>query len=230
MGVKIKGDVTEYYSDGVAIQPNYSLTEKNDGTIEGQVTFICDNNRILNLPQMNSAHPRDNRCELYNREITYLGLNQIQLTGSYFGLVSNKTDPILSYTPNTNQEPVTSHPDFTTFAGTIDDPKNGASWRRNDDGSVEFLGFYDPEITDLFSVEFYLSPATLLSLTYWQRNKPALGRRMQRKSSIAGFTKPADVKEFLVLDFPYRQVGNFYQVTELIMGSGPNGFSKILYP
>jgi hypothetical protein len=38
------------------------------------------------------------------------------------------------------------------------------------------------------------------------------------------------VKEFLVIDYPYRQVGSFYQVTEQIMGSGPNGFSSILYP
>jgi len=164
---------------------------------------------------------------MYNREITYMGLHRIQLTGSYFGLVSSKTDPILSYTPNTNQEPITSHPNFETFAGTKLAPLNGAQF---DADTGEFLGFYDQSITDLFGVSFYLVPTTLLSLSYWTSDVPKLGRRMTRRASIPGFKKPADVKEFLVMDYPYRQVGNFYQVTELIMGSGPNGFSTILYP
>jgi len=227
MAIKKKGDITEYYADGVAIQPNFSLVEKNDGTIEGQVIYICDRTRFGNLPQMGSVHPREPRCELYNREITYLGLHRIQLTASYFGIVSKKTDPILSYTPNTNQEPITSHPNFATFAGTKFDPLNGAQF---DADTGEFLGFYDQSITDLFGVSFYLVPTTLLSLSYWTSDVPKLGRRMTRRESIPGFKKPADVKEFLIMDYPYRQVGNFYQVTELIMGSGPNGFSNIIYP
>ena len=227
MALTKKGSVTDYYSDGVAIQPNFSLTEKNDGTIEGQVVFVCDITKFNNLPQMGSVHPREPRCELYNREITYQGLYKVQMTGSYFGLVSKKTDPILSYIPNTNQEPITSHPSFTTFAGTLAAPLNGAKF---DADTGEFLGFYDQTITDLFGVQFYLVPATMLSLSYWTSDVPSLSRRMTRKSSIPGFKKPSDIKEFLVLDYPYRQVGNFYQVTEQIMGSGPNGFSTTLYP
>jgi len=227
MAIKKKGDIQDYYSDGVAIQPNFSLTEKNDGTIEGQVIYICDKNRFNNLPQMGSAHPREARCELYNREITYLPLDRVQMVGSYFGLVSKKTNAILSYTPNTNQEPVTSHPNFTTFAGTADAPLNGATF---DTDTGEFLGFYDQTITDLFGVQYYLTPSTLLSRSYWTSDVPSLSRRMRRVATVDGFRKPADVHEFLILDYPYRQIGNFYQVTELIMGSGPNGFSATLYP
>lgn len=227
MSRTVKGDIREYYADGVAIQPNFSLTEKNDGTIEGQVVFECDQDDFNNLPQMNSPHPRESRCELYNREITYMPLRKIRMTGSYFGLVSSKTDPVINYTPNLNQDPVTAHPDFVSFAGTSTAPLNGAKF---DQETGEFLGFFDPTITDLFGVEFYLVPATLLSLTYWTRDVPSLGRRMTRKPSIPDFKKPDDVKEFLILDYPYRKVGNFFQVTEQIMGSGPNGFSQILYP
>jgi len=227
MSIANKGRITDYYADGIAIQPDYELVEKNDGTIEGQVIFECDISRIGNLPQLSNPHPRDNRCECYNRAITYGRLNKVKLTASYFGLTSAKTDPILSYTPNTNQDPVTSHPDFETFAGNRDSPENGAKF---DEDTGEFLGFFDPSIKDLFGAEFYLVPATLLSLTYWTRNIPSLSRRMSRKSSVPGFRKPPDVKEFLILDTPYRQVGSFYQVTEQIMGSGPNGFSSILYP
>jgi len=126
MALTKKGSITEFYSDGVAIQPNYSLTEKNDGTIEGNVTFECDIAHFNNLPRMKAPHPRDNRCELYNRDITYLPLEKVRMVGSYFGLVSKKTDPILSYIPNTDKDPIETHPLFQDFAGTKAAPINGA--------------------------------------------------------------------------------------------------------
>jgi hypothetical protein len=224
--IQRNGNVTEYYADGVAIQPNYSLTEKNDGTIEGNVTFMTDMDRFGNLPQMKSPHPRESRCEIYNREITYLPLRKVQLVASYFGLISNKTEPVLAYTPNTDKEPIETHPLFEEFAGTKASPKNGAKF---DDDTGEFLGFYDQAIKDLFGAAHYLVPATMVSLTYWQSSVPSLARRMSIKASVPGFRKPSDVKDFLLLDIPYRQIGSFYQVTEQYLGSGPNGFSKKIY-
>lgn len=226
MPLQKKGSVTEFYADGVAIQPNYSLVEKNDGTIEGNVIFECDVSYFANLPRMKSAHPRESRCEIYNREITYMGLKKVRLTASYFGLVSSKTDPIISYTPNTDKEPIETHPLFQEFAGTRSSPKNGAKF---DDDTGEFLGFYDQSIKDLFGTAHYLVPATMVSLTYWQSSVPSLTKRMSIKASISGFRKPSDVKDFLLLDIPYRQIGSFYQVTEQYLGSGPNGFSKKIY-
>lgn len=227
MSLTIKGDITEYYADGVAIQPNFELEERDDGTIQGQVIFECDESKFNNLPQRGAYHPREPRCQMYNRVLTYLPLRKIRLTATYFGLVSKTTEPVISYTPNTNQEPVTAHPDFATFAGDVNAPLNGAAF---DQDTGEFLGFFDQTVTDLFGVQYYLTPATLLSRTYWTSEVPKPGRRMKIVPSIKGFIKPADVKEFMILDFPYRQIGAFYQITELIMGSGPNGFSRTLYP
>lgn len=224
--IRKKGSVTEYYANGVAIQPNYSLTEKNDGTIEGNVTFMTDMDHFANLPRMKSPHPRESRCEVYNREITYLPLRKVQLVASYFGLISNKTEPVLAYTPNTDKEPIETHPLFEDFAGTKASPKNGAKF---DDDTGEFLGFFDQSIKDLFGVGHYLVPSTMVSLTYWQSSVPSVSKRMSIKSSIPGFRKPSDVKNFLLLDLPYRQIGSFYQVTEQYLGSGPDGFSTKIY-
>jgi hypothetical protein len=112
------------------------------------------------------------------------------------------------------------------LAGSQSDPKNGAQF---DNETGEFLGFFDPSIADLFGAEYYLSASTAVSLTYWQNSTPSLRRRMSIVSSVPGFRKPSDCKNFLLLDFPYRQIGPFYQVTELYLGSGPNGWSKQLY-
>ena len=222
MATVIKGSITDYSANGVVAQPGYSLTEKNDGSIEGNVVFECDAANFFNLPQMGDAHPSDSRCELYNREITYMALGKIRMTGSYFGIVSSPTDSILSYSPNVDREAIETHPNFATF-GTAE---NGAKF---DSETGEFLGFFDREIPELFGVAHYLSPSTMVSLTYWTSNPPSLSRRMSIVSSVDGFTKPDDVADFLLTDMPYRQVGSFYQVTEQYIGSGPNGWSEILY-
>jgi hypothetical protein len=155
-----------------------------------------------------------------------MGLEKVQLVASYFGLVSKKTDPIISYNPNTNKEPLETHPDFQTFAGTQASPINGAMF---DPETGAFLGFFNPAIKELYGATGYLVPSTMLSLTYWQDSVPNLKRRMSIMKEIKGFKKPPDVKDFLLLDMPYRQVGNFYQVTEQILGSGPLGWSKKIY-
>jgi len=103
---------------------------------------------------------------------------------------------------------------------------NGAKF---DDDTGEFLGFFDQSIKDLFGVMHYLVPSTMVSLTYWQSTVPSLNKRMSIKSSISGFRKPTDVKNFLLLDIPYRQIGSFYQVTEQYLGSGPDGWSTKIY-
>jgi len=224
--VKIKGRVTDYYADGVVIQPGYTLTEKNDGTIDGTVVFECDNDYFARLPQLRAPHPRDGRCEIYNREITYLGLKKVRLTASYFGLISSKTDPIVNYSGNTDKDPIETHHKFEEFAGTKDAPINGAQF---DSETGEFLGFFDQTIKDLFGTRHCLMPATMVSVSYWQSSVPSLSKRMTIKSSIPGFRKPSDVKDFLLLDIPYRQIGSFYQVTEQYLGSGPNGWSKKIY-
>lgn len=226
MATQIHGRITEHYSNGVAMQADRSIVEKNDGTLEGGIRFECDRAHIANLPGMGAAHADDSRLELYNRSITYHRMGKVSMEASYFGLVSSKTDPILSYTPNTDREAITTHERFVEFAGTKDNPKNGA---RFDPETGEFLGFFDPSIEDLFAADFYFTPSTSVSLSYWQRNAPSLSRRMSIRASVPGFRKPPDVKDFLLLDMPYRQVGSFYQVTELFLGSGPKGWSKTIY-
>lgn len=227
MAVIKKGRIRDQYPNGVAMQPGFRLTEKNDGTIEGTVVFECDVADINNLPQQGSAHPVDNRCECYNREFEFIGLEKCRMTAAYFGITSNKTKEVVDHNPNADREPIETHPDFTELAGTKTSPKNGAKF---DDETGEFLGFFDPEVTDLFGTRSYFTPATMVSLSYWQKSVPSLKKQMSIHASIPGFKKPDGVKDFLLLTTPYRQIGNFYQVTENYLGSGPKGWSTKIYP
>jgi hypothetical protein len=226
MAIIQQGNIRDHYGDGVAIQPNFKLTERDDGTIEGTVTFECDESNLPNLPQVGNSHPRDTRAELYARDITYLPLRKVRMVGSFFGLVSSTTDPVLNYTPNTDRQLIETHADFAEFAGDADSPQNGAEF---DSETGEFLGFFDSS-NDLFATRYHLTPSTQVSLTYWTRNRPSLKKRMRIVNRVAGFTAPPDVKDFLRLDMPYRQVGSHYQVTEIYLGSGPNGWNATVYP
>ena len=152
-----------------------------------------------------------------------MGLRKVKLVGSYLGLVAATTEPVVSSNPNTNKDKIESHPDFATFAT----PANGAVF---DADTGEFLGFFDKTIKGLFGEDAYLTPASLVSLTYWTSSVPRTKKPMSIVSSIKGFIKPEGVKEFMVLASPYRQIGSFYQVTDQYMGSGPDGFSRIVYP
>lgn len=208
------------------MQPDSVLSFKNDGTIEGDVIYRADDGLVSRFPKMKDPHPKESRCQVYNQEVTYKTNGIVEMRCSYFGLIGAKTTGVISYTPNQDRDAVETHPDFTSFAGTKSSPKNGAKF---DPDTGEFLGFFDPTVKGLFGARYYLVPSTLVSLTYWQNSVPSIRNRMKIVSSIPGFRKPSDVKNFLLLDFPYRQLGDYYQVTEQYLGSGPDGWSTKLY-
>ncbi len=222
MAVIKKGRTTGSYT----IQPGYSLVEKNDGSIEGTVVYECDRAQVASLPRIGSAHPSDSRCECYNRVAEYTGLEKVRMTASYFGLIASKTQAVLDCTTNADREPIETHPDFSTLAGTKDSPANGAEF---DEETGEFLGFFDPDVTELYGARSYFTPSTMVSLSYWQNSVPSMRKLMSISSSIPGFKKPDGVKDFLLIGMPYRQIGSFYQVTEQYLGSGPNGWSNKIY-
>jgi hypothetical protein len=228
-GRKQHGSIRTQYFDGVALQPGSRVTEINDGTLQGTATFKCDARDLGSVPGIGSPHPQDGRMEMTSRDIEFANNGEVVVVGNYFGLQQVTTKRILAYVPNTDQEPITSAPQFTELAGTVDSPNtaNGAVW---DEDTGEFLGFYNPAIKDLFGVGFILSPSSMLISTYWTSRVPDLRKRFVIVPSVSGFRKPPDVKELLLLDTPYQQIGSFYQVQEHYMGSGPDGWSRKLYP
>lgn len=230
-----KGDI-----DGaVIIQPDRSISEKNDGTLEGQVIYKCDSSNISRLPRIGTTHPDDNRLECYNISRTYNSNGLVTATASFFGLISSTTDPVITYSGGQNNEAITTHPNFTDFAGTVDAPLNGAVFETDttaaDYGSfIEFGGGEDADGPQFRGIEYYLTPSTMITLSYWTDKVPSLKNRLKIYSRIRGVSSaelkvPSDVEDFLLLDTPYRQVGSFYQVTEQYLGSGPRGWNEIIY-
>jgi hypothetical protein len=217
-------------------QVDGSIVKKNDGTLEASLTFVTEKGKEALLPIIGSSHPDETNLECYNKTITYGVGELITCTCAYFGIGVVKTSPVVSYDGGTNNDPIETHPKFgetdvNGLAGTSSSPKNGAEF---DSETGEFIGFTGEDAGDLLGVQYYLTPANNVSLTYWTTTKPNLNRRM----SIVGtpslgsgrtFFKPPNVKNYLLVDMPYRVQGSLYQVTEQYIGSASGGWNKLIY-
>ena len=223
MSLDIKGTYTSY-----SIQPDRTIIEKNDGTLEGQVVFKTDRDRVASLPQIGDAHPDDSRLEMYQRSSKFGRNLEVLLTASYQGLTSEggSSERVLTYSGGQNNDPIETHPDFEDFAGTKDAPKNGAKF---DEETGEFIGFVGAEFP-FQGVLYYLNPSSRISISYWTKTQPNLENRMVIVDNITGFPGLPDAANYLRVDMPYRKVGNNYQVTEQYLASGPTGWNAIIYP
>ncbi len=220
--------------DSIEIQPDRTISEKDDGTLSGTITWKGPRGFSIRI---GSSHPDDSRLEAIERTITFHGLELQSVQVSYFGLTSSITERQISYSGAQNQDDITTHPDFDFFAGNGDSARNGAQFETNvntdGDEYYEFLGFFPFKNGGSYNaftgVSSYLTAGTQVSVTYWTDRTPKLDQRMTIFNTIPGFTTPPEVGNFLLLDTPYRKIGSFYQVTEQYLGSGIAGFNRQIY-
>lgn len=254
----IKGDNIQT----AVAQPGRTIVESSEGTLEGSVVWKLDASLVTPgkknigvdtstlLPEVangdgepGSLHPDDGRLECYNRTLSYGSNGILTCTASYFGLVTSKTDYEISFTGGTQVDRIETHKDFELFAGKLGAPLNGAKF---DEETGEFLGF--TEFVDFNAkkdnagddahfqgIQNYLVPTTTITLSWWQDEVP----KPSKLAVVSDFLplveetrKPKGVKNFLLINETYQQVGNFYQITQNYLGSsveGGKGWNKTIY-
>jgi hypothetical protein len=223
---------------GVVMQPRRRISYKSDGTIEGVVKYRSDGLNRQGVPRVGTSHPDEPKAVLHNVEIEFLENQLIETTCHYHGIsleIGDQSKPVIDYPGGVDQLPIQLHPDFAEFAGTPSDPKNGALWINAETGEqttenegAEFAGFFDPG-NEFFGVEFYLVARPTVTRTYWTNRRPTLKKQMTIVNSIPGFTNPPGIKNWLLMDTPFRQVGDAYQVTEQYKGSPDPGWNRKIY-
>jgi len=196
MPLKIQGGIATF-----SIQPGRTVVEKNDGTLEGSVTYKTDRNKESFLPDIGSRHPDDPRLEMFQRSKTYGNNLEISQVASFFGLINSPTDKVITYSGGQNNDAIETHEDFAEFAGKLGEEKNGAVF---DAESGFFLKF--AEDNEFRGTEYYFTPATLVTLSYWTEDVPKLKSRMTIVKDIPGFKSPPDVTEYLHLKIKYISV------------------------
>lgn len=239
-------------------QPGRTVTESSDGTLEGSIVWKIDSSLVppeqsdtstllpavaMGDKQPGGLHLDDDRLECYNRTLSYGANGILTCTAAYFGLVTPKTEYQISFTGGTQVDRIETHKNFETFAGTPSAPKNGAKF---DDVTQEFLGFTDfvaavpgrnnkGTNANFLGIDNHLTATTTITLSWWQDTTPrpsVLATVHPHLPFVEEFRRPKGVKNFLLINETYKQVGNFYQVTQNYLGSsveGGKGWSKTIY-
>ena len=225
-------------------QPDRSVTENADGTMEGVVTWVIDAGSVspgeasqldtTSLPSVAGAcsqcspgdtHPDDGRLECYERTVEYGAGNIITCVASYFGLWE-PSRTIIEYKGSVTALPITRHPNWETdlSLNAVLDPLG------------LFLGFdgFDETTDDyknLYGTREYLAAGTSITISYWMETQPlpkTIGV-IYTPTEGDGLPTVAGVKDFLIVNQSYRQIGSFYQVSEEYLGSGEEGWNSIIY-
>ena len=218
------------------MQPDRAIIEKNDGLLEGSITFTAavDNLESYDspFPEIDEEHPDDDRLECYNLAYTFGTNSLVTCVASYIGIVPKKFQ--VDYSASTNSEPIETHPLFENkLAGTASSPKNDAIF---DEDTEEFIGFPKGKFQ---GVSHYLVPAATLSMSFWLDESPLLNALMsvypnpltsESRTNESGIKLPSKVGNWMLVSAPVRKVGNFWQVTEQWLASGEDGWNAKIYP
>lgn len=210
----------------MTLQQGWTVDEDEHGLLTGECSWEGDFSLRFTAPQKGSLHPYDYRLTAYRQRLQRLGADKCRVTLSYIGLSADPTPMIIEHPGGSGQEPIETHPDFQTFAGTPAAPLNGAYF---DPETDEFIGFTDPD-NRLVGTRAYIVPSVMINLSYYTHYVPYLSN----VGRISPFTppdliRPPNVKNFLLIGMPYRRIGNVFQVSQQLLGSGPDGWNTRVY-
>ena len=213
-------------SPNLVLQPGSEVSEDENGLLSGTCVFEGDVGYSGFIPQIGQLHPYDYRLTCYKRQITRIAAKKVRATISYIGVSADPTPMFIEHPGGSGQDPIQTHPDFKEFAGTSASPKNGAYF---DPETGDFVGFTDPN-NKFFGTSAYIVPSVMINLTFYSHYVPDLAYVGEVYDwSVPNLIAPPNVKDFLLLGMPYRQIGNLFQITHQILGSGPDGWNRKIY-
>lgn len=214
-------------ASGLTIQPGSKITYKQDGSLEAMLIQEGDQTAAAGAPGINSAHPREPRALAYNVDHEYLKNGKLRVTAAYIGVSSDPTPWFLEGQGSLDKESILTHPDFVgKIGGTKDAPLNKAKY---DEETGEFIGFPADAENNLAGVDSWFVPSVIYRFTQWTYRQPNFRDLGKIDSPPVSVQRPASVKDYLNGSGTYRQVGNLYQVTIELWGSGPKGWNKTIY-
>ena len=150
-----------------------------------------------------------------------------QYEGSDFTWDSNSgNDNTIEISCTMREEPIESHPQFKTWAGTPKDPKGGVfdedgkftGWNSNIDIGEEMQG-----------VKSYLVPAYAGTISYLSKARPSLSG-IGKIGGGSGLPSVGGKYQWMSTGISYASMADGkFKITETYLLSGPNGWNKKIY-
>jgi len=152
------------------------------------------------------------------------------------GFLLSAPDPTYELTTSLSQEPIQTHPDFSTFAGTLASPLNDAVFvdpdtgfesRKNNAIWKEFA--FKGSNNEKAGIEAYLAPGAEWRETKFQTTEPTGIRDVGTIETPAGPNPSLAGRDWLAWGETYVRRGYVYQVTSTWKLSGRNGWDTDIY-
>nr|BAR33211.1 hypothetical protein [uncultured Mediterranean phage uvMED] len=154
------------------------------------------------------------------------------------GFLVSLPDPTYELTTSLSQEPIQTHPDFATFAGTPStnppingsvfvDPDTGFGSRKSNAIWKEFA--FKGTANEKAGIESYLAPGAEWRETKFQTSRPTGIRDVGTIETPAGSPPTLSGRNWLAWGETYVRRGHIYQVTSTWKLSGRNGWDTDIY-
>lgn len=152
----------------------------------------------------------------------------------YEGFIGSLPDPTYELSGTLSEEPIETHPDFATFAGTPSAPENGAVFldpETNKPTEDDDLGVFS-EFTaggGKAGVSSYVSPGALWTETSFSITKPTGFGDLGEIDTPDGGPPTTGTRDWLLWDFSYRRRGHVYETRKTWKLSGRSGWDTDIY-
>lgn len=201
-----------------------------DGAGSGTVTYYITPKTlaIQKAPRVRTdTHPDDSRLVARRNRVRFADGGAYIVT-SYEGIVQEpggKDEVEVVVSPTLREAPITTHPKFSSWAGTPANPNEAVF---DPDGR---FASWAPD-SDLLGQDTWLIPSVEVTLSYFSRREPNLSQLGTIISSKRNLPKVGQ-RDWLVTGIPYRSVGQGsergFNVSESYLMSGIDGWNKRVY-
>ena len=174
------------------------------------------------LQAVGAAHPNFPRMAIDRATYRFTDGGAFALvTYVYAGVLSRLPEPTFELNGALSQEPIQTHPDFATLAGTPQAPANGAIF--DEDGAFATFG-----PGPLAGATSYLAPGAEWSRISFSFQRPNLNN-LGKIGSPPGNPPTLAGHDWLVGPPNAMKRGGVWQLREPWILSGPNGWSPLVY-
>jgi hypothetical protein len=174
-------------------------------------------------PNMYSAHPIWNFLHMEKRTVS-MEYGHCRTVGEYAGF-EGTPEPVIEYSTGVNEEPIQTHPNFESFAGTPSSPQNGAQFRdpvtgkiTSDDSLGIFDKFWSNPPNEFAGVVSYLMPVLVERTT-------TIGPFPTGSTSLVGQL----LGSMLCTNVTVTKRGIVYVTVVEKRSGGPRGWNSALY-
>jgi hypothetical protein len=225
---------TRASSNGFCILKNSGeRTTGKDGVVSCGATFFClpYSDHAHYTPQIGiSAHPIWSDLFCVSTMVKRQNAGAI-IQANYEGVIAagmgdSNSERTVEISTTVREEPIETHPDFASWAGTPQNPNGGVF---DEDG--KFTGWNSKTAlgAEMAGVKSYLVPSSSATISYLSRSRPSLAR-VGTIQTPAGLPAVSPHRTWLFTGLSYQKLQDgSYKVTENYLLSGAKGWNTRIY-